>query len=71
MSDSGLPSLGPKSPQPLFTVLVGYETFGGRICELASGTVDHVRPWAEGGPTAEHNGRAACGYHNRLRRRPP
>jgi hypothetical protein len=26
-------------PEPLFTVLVGYETFAGRICELAGGTV--------------------------------
>jgi hypothetical protein len=117
---------------------VGYETFAGRLCELADGTVvapgslvpwleaswvervvfegpdrirnvgvrqrifagatrravevrdrecfnefcdqaaedceiDHVRPWAEGGLTVETNGRAACGYHNRLRerRRPP
>ena len=123
--------------KPLFTVLVGYETLAGRICELASGTVvtpgsllpwlteayvervvfdgpdrvknvgprrrlfggatkravqvrdrecysefcdvpadeceiDHVRPWSHGGPTTDHNGRAACGYHNRLRHpRPP
>jgi hypothetical protein len=27
------------SPAPLFSVLVGYETLKGRICELASGTV--------------------------------
>jgi hypothetical protein len=28
-----------KRPQPLVSVLVGYETFAGRICELAGGTV--------------------------------
>ena len=28
-----------KRPAPLFTVLVGYETFHGRICELTNGTV--------------------------------
>jgi hypothetical protein len=28
-----------KVPEPLFTVLVGYETFAGRICELANGSV--------------------------------
>lgn len=34
--------------------------------------VDHVQPWAEGGMTDQHNGRLACGFHNRLRqRRPP
>lgn len=128
--------IGPraKRPRPLFTVLVGYETFAGRVCELASGTVvtpgsllpwlaeaevervvfdgpgrvidvgqrrrlftgatrravevrdrmchsefcevpaeeceiDHVRPWAQGGPTTVENGRPACGHHNR--HRPP
>ncbi len=30
---------GSRLPEPLFTVLVGYETFAGRICELAKGTV--------------------------------
>jgi hypothetical protein len=30
---------GGRLPEPLFTVLVGYETFAGPICELASGTV--------------------------------
>jgi uncharacterized protein DUF222 len=28
-----------KRPRPLVTVLAGYETFAGRICELADGTV--------------------------------
>jgi hypothetical protein len=32
------PKLG-KRPRPLVSVLVGYETFAGRICELADGTV--------------------------------
>ncbi len=30
---------GARRPEPLFTVLVGYETFAGRVCELADGTV--------------------------------
>ncbi len=30
---------GARLPSPLFTVLVGYETFAGRTCELADGTV--------------------------------
>ena len=28
-----------RRPEPLFTVLVGYETFAGRMCQLADGTV--------------------------------
>lgn len=34
--------------RPLFTVLVGYETIAGRICQLANGTVvtpGHLAPW--------------------------
>ena len=126
---------GARLPEPLFSVLVGYETFGGRICELANRAVvapadvarwmgeawvervvfdgpsrvkdvgvrrrvfagasrravqvrdkecfheyceapaedceiDHVVPWAAGGPTTEANGRVACGFHNRERHRP-
>ena len=122
-------------PEPLFTVVVGYETFAGRICQLADGTVvapgalvrwlgegwvervvfdgpdrirnvgvrrrifsgatrravevrdrecfhelcdvpvedgeiDHVVPWAHGGPTVDDNGRPACRYHHRRRHRP-
>ncbi len=30
---------GARLPEPLFSVLVGYETFAGRICELANATV--------------------------------
>jgi hypothetical protein len=30
---------GGRKPDPLVTVLVGYETFAGRICQLANGTV--------------------------------
>ena len=32
---------------------------------------DHVDPWSKGGITAQWNGRLACGFHNRLRNRPP
>ncbi|MFP5376206.1 MAG: hypothetical protein ACLGIO_05410, partial [Acidimicrobiia bacterium] len=28
-----------RRPEPLFSVLVGYETFAGPMCELANGTV--------------------------------
>jgi Domain of unknown function (DUF222) len=37
-----------RMPSPLFTVHVGYETFAGRLCELASGTVltpGQLVPW--------------------------
>ncbi|MGH9283903.1 MAG: DUF222 domain-containing protein, partial [Acidimicrobiales bacterium] len=126
-----------RRPEPLFSVLVGYETLAGPICELASGAVvtpgsllpwleqawvervvfdspsrvidvgvsrrlfagptrravevrdgecfhptceqragcqvDHVQPYAAGGPTRQDNGRLACGFHNRGRhkRGPP
>ena len=30
---------GARLPEPLFTLFLGYETFAGRICELADGTV--------------------------------
>jgi Domain of unknown function (DUF222) len=36
---AGAVPAGARRPEPLFTVLVGYETFAGRICELANGTV--------------------------------
>ena len=39
---------GGRTPDPLFTVLVGYETLAGRMCELASGTVvtpGALLPW--------------------------
>ena len=26
---------------------------------------DHVLPWSHGGTTSQHNGRLACGHHNR------
>ena len=29
--------------------------------------MDHVAPFAEGGPTVVDNGRLACGFHNRSR----
>jgi hypothetical protein len=37
-------------PRPLFTVLVGYETLHGRICELANGTIvspGSLLPWLD------------------------
>jgi hypothetical protein len=36
---AGAMPAGSRKPEPLFTVFVGYETFAGRICELADGTV--------------------------------
>ena len=39
---------GARLPAPLLTILVGYETFAGRICQVASGTVvapGAVLPW--------------------------
>jgi hypothetical protein len=125
-----------RRPEPLFSVVVGYEALHGRICELSGGTVitpgsllaylegadferavfapgkrvevsvtarlfsgatrraielrdrtcthpfcdvraercqiDHIVPYALGGPTTQENGRVLCGFHNRLRnQRPP
>jgi len=40
-----------RRPEPLFSILVGYETLKGRICELANGTVvspDSLLPWLDG-----------------------
>lgn len=42
---------GGRRPAPLFTVLVGYETFAGRICELANGIVvtpGSLAAWLDG-----------------------
>ena len=36
------------------------------LCE-----VDHIVPWALGGPTSQENGRLLCGFHNRLRNSHP
>src|SRR5439155_22759328 len=39
-----------RRPAPLFTVLVGYETFAGRVCELANRTVvtpGSLVPWLD------------------------
>ncbi len=39
---------GGRLPEPLLTVLVGYETFAGRVCEMESGTVvtpGSLLPW--------------------------
>jgi hypothetical protein len=36
---AGAVPAGSRLPEPLFTVVVGYETFAGRTCELAGGTV--------------------------------
>jgi hypothetical protein len=41
---------GARRPEPLFTVLVGYETFAGRTCQLANGTVvspGSLVPWLD------------------------
>jgi hypothetical protein len=40
-----------RRPEPLFSILVGYETMHGRICELASGQVvtpGALLPWLDG-----------------------
>ena len=41
------------------------------FCDVAADDceVDHVEPYATGGPTIEENGRAVCGFHNRWRER--
>ncbi|MCA1683350.1 MAG: HNH endonuclease, partial [Actinobacteria bacterium] len=42
--------VGSRLPEPLFSVLVGYETFAGRTCELANATVvspGSLVPWLD------------------------
>jgi hypothetical protein len=41
---------GARRPEPLFSVVVGYETFAGRMCQLANGTVvspGSLVPWLD------------------------
>ncbi len=131
---AGAVPAGGRLPEPLFTVLVDYETLAGRVCELADrtavtpgqlapwltegwvervvfdgpdrvksvghrrrvftgatrravevrdrecfhefchepaddGEIDHIQPYAAGGPTVDANGRAACAFHHRQRHR--
>jgi hypothetical protein len=42
------------------------------LCDMraASCEVDHIIPFAAGGPTVEENGQILCGFHNRLRNGP-
>ena len=47
---AGAVAPGARLPEPLFSVLLGYETFAGRICELADGTVvtpGSLVPWLD------------------------
>lgn len=47
---SGTAPAGGRRPAPLFSVLVGYETLHGRICELAQGSVvtpGSLVPWLD------------------------
>jgi hypothetical protein len=44
------------------------------FCDLPAtfSEIDHIQPWAAGGPTTQENGRLLCRFHNRLRnQRPP
>jgi hypothetical protein len=38
-------------------------------CDEPVEQIDHIQPWAWGGPTTQDNGRGACGFHNRDRHR--
>ncbi len=42
------------------------------MCDVRAGKcqVDHIIPFAAGGPTTEENGQMLCGFHNRLRNGP-
>lgn len=62
-----------RAPAPLFSVLVDYETFHGRMCELAQGTVvtpGSLLPWLEGADIEravfEPGGRVDVGIKQRL-----
>jgi hypothetical protein len=39
------------------------------LCDDTAEQIDHIQPWAWGGPTIQDNGRAACSFHNRDRHR--
>jgi hypothetical protein len=63
---AGAVPAGGRLPAPLVTVLVGYETFAGRMCELASGTVvtpGSVLPWL----TEAHLERVVCDGPERVK----
>lgn len=38
-------------------------------CEDPVTQIDHIEPYAWGGPTRQDNGRGACAFHNRHRHR--
>jgi hypothetical protein len=42
------------------------------MCDVCASRcqVDHLIPYARGGPTVQENGRLLCAFHNRLRERP-
>jgi hypothetical protein len=44
------------------------ECFHG-LCDDEIEQIDHIQPFAWGGPTTQTNGRGACGFHNRDRHR--
>jgi hypothetical protein len=39
------------------------------LCDDEAEQIDHIQPFAWGGPTTQTNGRGACGFHNRDRHR--
>ncbi len=52
-------------------VVISHDTCFWPGCDVASTQceIDHRRPWAQGGPTTQHNGAPACHKHNRLKER--
>jgi hypothetical protein len=50
--------------------VIGQECFHD-YCDLPAEDcqIDHIQPWAAGGPTTQENGRPACAFHNRQRHR--
>ncbi len=66
---------GGTRPEPLFTVLVGYETASASTpsAMLPPPTARWITSlaWAAGGLTTTDNGRPACAFHKRARERPP
>jgi hypothetical protein len=41
------------------------------LCDDEAEQIDHIQPFAWGGPTTQTNGRGACAFHNRQRHRGP
>ena len=64
---SGAKPEGARVPEPLFNVFVDYETFAGRICELANGAdTDERSPGFSTGPGLRKSSSKDASYARRV-----